>query len=97
MNSRSLDDVTEPSTPSHLLVGYRILSLPDVSSSDDAGDDYFLEKLTRRAIHFVKTLEKFWKQWKLEYLQKLREFHHTFQLQEATSSYSSSWRSSDSV
>ena len=87
-----------PQTPSsHLLIGYRILSLPDESLSDDAGDDYSPEKLTPRATHFAKTLEKFWKQWKPEYLQKLREFYHTFQLQEAASTLHPAWRGSDSV
>ena len=50
LNSRPLtsvyaDDVTEPLTPSHLLVGYRVLSLPDASVLEDASDDYSPEKL----------------------------------------------------
>ena len=72
-------DVTEPLTPSHLLVGYRILTLPDASVPAETDDDYTPENLTRRAAHLAKTLERFWKRWKREYLLELREFHRTSQ------------------
>ena len=36
--------------------------------------------------HLAKSLENFWKRWKLEYLQELREFHRTGQQGECTSS-----------
>ena len=42
---------------------------------ENVGDDYSPEKLTRRANHIAKSLERFWKWWKLEYLLELREFH----------------------
>lgn len=82
LNSRPLTyvydgDVTEALTPSHLLTGHRILTLPDASLPDEADEDYTPENLTRRAAHLVKTLEKFWKRWKREYLLELREFHRT--------------------
>ena len=84
LNSRPLtyvyaDDVTEPLTPSHLLTGYRILTLPDASVPADTDDDYSPENLTRRAAHLAKTLERFWKRWKREYLLELRESHRTCQ------------------
>lgn len=90
LNSRPLTyiyagDVTEPLTPSHLLVGYRILSLPDAAVLEDTSDDYTPEKLTRRANHLARTLERFWKRWKLEYLAELREFHRNCQQGDATS------------
>lgn len=90
LNSRPLTyvyagDVTEPLTPSHLLVGYRILSLPDAPVLEDASDNYSPEKLKRRANHLAKTLERFWKRWKLEYLLELREFHRTSQQGEIAS------------
>ena len=89
LNSRPLTyvyagDVTEPLTPSHLLVGFRTLSLPDAPVPEDTDDDFTPEKLTRRAAHLAVTLEKFWKRWKLEYLQELREFHRTYQQGGAT-------------
>ena len=82
LNSRPLTyvydgDVTEPLTPSHLLVGFRILTLPDATVPVGVDDDYTPENLTRRATHLAKTLEKFWKRWKREYLLELREFHRT--------------------
>ena len=80
LNSRPLtyvydSDITEPLTPSHLLVGYRILTLPDPSSLEDPADDYSREKLTRRAAHLNQALNKFWRRWKREYLLELRELH----------------------
>ncbi len=80
LNSRPLtyvssEDVEEPLTPSHLLVGYRILTLPDPSVPDDP--DYSPENVTRRMSHLAKTLGNFWKRWKKEYLLELREFHRT--------------------
>lgn len=62
LNSRPLtyvssEDTNEPLTPSHLLVGFRILTLPDPSTSTDS--DYTSENLTRRMSHLAKTLERF--------------------------------------
>ena len=81
-----LDDITEPLTPSHLLVGYRIRTLPDDTVPPDADDDYTPGSLTRRAAHLAKTLRKFWRRWKREYLQELREFHRASQRRESSSS-----------
>ncbi len=89
LNSRPLtyiysDDVTEALTPSHLLVGYRILSLPDATEHETHDEDYSPENLTRRASHLARTLDTFWKRWKQEYLLELREFHRTRQQRGAT-------------
>lgn len=78
LNSRPLaylssEDVEEPLTPSHLLVGYRILTLPDPTIPDDP--DYSPEGMTRRMSHLSRVLKHFWNRWKKEYLLELREFH----------------------
>lgn len=78
LNSRPLtyissEDAEEPLTPSHLLVGYRILTLPDPSIPDNS--DYSPENLTCRASRLSKVLQHFWNRWKREYLLELREFH----------------------
>ena len=80
LNSRPLtyvssEDVEEPLTPSHLLVGYRILTLPDLTIPDDP--DFSSQGLTRRMSHLSRTLQHFWNRWKKEYLLELREFHRT--------------------
>ena len=35
------------------------------------------EKLTRRMSHLTTLKKRFWKKWKLEYLQELREHHRS--------------------
>ncbi len=82
LNSRPLsyvstDDLAEPLTPSHLILGYRVLSLPDPSLGDDRDPEYSEsgQELSRRMRHLMKTSEKFWRRWRREYLVELREFH----------------------
>ena len=70
----STDDLKEPLTPSHLLLGYRVLSLPDPPLSDDPDYIESVNDLSRRMKHLLKTSDKFWKCWKKEYF---REFHRT--------------------
>ena len=66
-------------TPSHLLLGYRVLSLPDPTLSNDPDYGESANDLGRRMKHLLKTSEKFWKRWKKECLLELREFHRTYQ------------------
>ena len=85
INSRPLsylssDDVEEPMTPSHILVGRRILNLPDnLTHYEEDGDEDFEitdEALQRRAKHLCSVLNHFWKRWREEYLLELRDAHH---------------------
>ena len=75
----SSDDVEEPLTPSHLLVGHRILNLPDhLNYHEEDGDEEFQitdETLQRRAKHLSSVLNHFWKRWSKEYLLELRDAH----------------------
>ena len=82
LNSRPLtylapDDLDEPLTPSHLLTGRRILSLPDLPIGNE--EDYLpqpsQDELTRRMNHLNRILEHFWTRWKREYLLELRNAH----------------------
>ena len=80
INSRPLtflnsSDTEEPLTPSHLLVGRRLLSLPDNLTCLTPEDEDFEvtgELLRRRAKHLNSVLNHFWKRWSKEYLLELR-------------------------
>jgi hypothetical protein len=82
INSRPLtflnsDDTEEPLTPSRLLVGRRILSLPDNLTYFAEDEDFQLtsESLNRRAKDLNGVLNHFWKRWSKEYLLELRDAH----------------------
>lgn len=68
-------EVTEkPLTPSHLVIGRRLNTLPDRTELSD--DEDCASKLQRKARHLSKLIEHFQKRWTKEYLIGLREFHH---------------------
>ena len=84
INSRPIsyldsDDVEEPLTPSHLLVGRRLLTLPDnLTHYEEADDEEFEvtdEAMQRRARHLNSVLNHFWRRWSKEYLLELRDAH----------------------
>ena len=83
LNSRPLsyvstEDLEEPLTPSHLLMGRRVLSLPDPSYVHPEDDDWHSaskESLSNRVRHLSMTMQHFWKRWRGEYLLQLRECH----------------------
>ncbi len=84
INSRPLSyvsstDCEEPLTPSHLIVGRRLLSLPDhLGCASEPGDEDFevdANQLTKRVKHMAAVLNHFWKRWRSEYLNELRESH----------------------
>ena len=85
LNSRPLsyvaeDDTEEPLTPSHLMTGHRVLSLPDPTACGEKEDPDFQltsENLPGRMKHLTAIKEKFWRRWKQEYLQELREQHRS--------------------
>ncbi|XP_046857876.1 uncharacterized protein LOC124451299 [Xenia sp. Carnegie-2017] len=77
LNSRPLtytyDEVgSEPLTPSHLVTGRRLLSMPDDVSGEEESDEGYCKKryqyLSKKKIHF-------WNRWRKVYLVDLREFH----------------------
>jgi hypothetical protein len=77
--SADIDD-EEALTPSHLLNGRRITSLPheNVDDEDINDPDYGnLTEMTRRARRQALLLQHFRNRWKTEYLTSLREFHKT--------------------
>lgn len=94
INSRPLsylssDDVEEPLTPSHLIVGRRILNLPDhLSYMCDLEDSEFTldsNQATNRVKHLNNILNHFWNRWRREYLSELREVHSNIARKQPTS------------
>lgn len=84
INSRPLSyisssDYEEPLTPSHLVVSRRLLNLPDylghVCSPGDEDFEVNASQLTKRVKHLASVLNHFWKRWRSEYLNELRESH----------------------
>lgn len=73
----SSEDYEEPLTPSHLLCGHRIMSLPDNRSSEaeDSDADFQPQDLDRRMRHLSNVIYHFWKRWRKEYLLELRNSH----------------------
>ena len=62
-------------TPSHLIYGRRINSLPDaVVEPDDVREE---PNCSARFKYLSSTLAHFWGRWRKEYLANLREFHKT--------------------
>ena len=82
LNSRPLsyiseDDQKEALTSSHLVTGHRVLSLPGLATTDEDEEEFTptQDKLTARMKHLRELKAKFWRRWKVEYLQELREQH----------------------
>ena len=66
----SSEDYEEPLTPSHLLCGHRIMSLPDNRSSEaeDSDTDVQPQDLDWRMRHLSNVINHFWKRWRKKYL-----------------------------
>ena len=68
----SSDDLEEPVTPSHLMTGRRLLSIPDESlvAEEEISE---VSLLTRRQRYLLLLLSHFWISWDREYVVELRE------------------------
>ena len=71
------EDLDELLTPSHLIVGCRILSSPDhIGYMCDLEDEEFTTdsvQLSRRVKHLNNTLNHFWNRWRTDYLNESGE------------------------
>ena len=83
INSRPLSfvssrDLEEPLTPSHLLVGRRLLNIPDYTPNrPEVDEDYIAtpETLSKRVQFLRRMVDGFWDRWRKEYLMELRSAH----------------------
>ena len=81
LNSRPLtyvyaEDVEEPLImPSHLLIGRRLLTLPDTEQRGE-GQSSTQETITKRARYQRTLADHFWTRWHKEYLLSLWKQHH---------------------
>ena len=73
----STNDIEEPLTPSHLMIGRRLMSLPDYLDSCHGYEEFEATHnvLTTRATYLNTTMDRFWVRWRKEYLVELRESH----------------------
>ena len=64
-------------TPSHFLIGRRVLSIPYGAGIDKNDPEFDVSPvdLTRRMSHLNGLLNQFWKRWKSEYLLELQDCH----------------------
>ena len=72
----SSEDLEEPLTPSHLIVGRRLSTLPEIDSPADADFRISPGDLSRRARHLDTILTQFCKRWRAQYLLELRNAHN---------------------
>ena len=59
-------------TPSHLIYGRRIKSLPDKNTEDEPENE---SNCSKRFRHLTLRLLHFWNRWRKQYLTDLRELH----------------------
>lgn len=80
LNSRpisylSSENIEEPLTPSHLLIGRRVITLPDVvftcEENPDFKDTDTRLNLNRRTRYLSQVMVTVWKRWRSEYLTAL--------------------------
>ena len=76
LNSRPLtymypDELEEPLTPSHLIRGRRMLSLPDTNTRGMVNPTSTQETVSRRARYLQTLMNHFWNQWRRDYLPAL--------------------------
>ena len=71
----STEDLEEPLTPGHLIIGRRISGLPEVDCPQDEDFGISQSDLSKRARHLNTILSHFWKRWRAEYLLELRNAH----------------------
>ena len=73
----STEDLEEPLTPSHLIIGRRLLSLPGVTPMKPEDPGYLVQSsqadLSRTMQHLNNILKHLWTRWRREYLTGLRE------------------------
>lgn len=75
--STDIDDM-EPLTPSHLLYGRNMKSLPYPRTELDESTKTITlnnSSLVKRKMRLCEIIQHFWKRWKNDYLTSLREFH----------------------
>ena len=73
------DERVEPLTPSHLITGKRIISLPSIVEEDEHPEIVSGELLNKRLTYVNTLLKHYWNRSAKEYLLSLREYHRCTQ------------------
>ena len=80
LNSRPLtytyvDDIEESLTPTHLVIGRRLLMLSNDRVREEEEEFGSHATINKRAVYVATKIQHFWHRWNREYLADLREFH----------------------
>ena len=86
LNSRPLtyistEETMEPLTPSHLITGQRLLTLPKLGTYKGSSEDSEFQPnpscqdLNKRLVYLNRVVDQFWTRWRREYLVSLRDSH----------------------
>ena len=79
--SEQMEDIL---TPSHIIMGRRILNLPDFNEKCQEDSIIDQQMLTRRMKYLSTLLKDYWHIWSKDYLTSLQEFHCNRTMRENT-------------
>ena len=79
LNSRPLtylysNELEEPLTPSQLVIGKRLLNMPEYTSEEEDFSNETPNDARKREQYLSKVMAHYWRRWKREYLVDLREY-----------------------
>ena len=79
LNSRPLtylysNELEQPLTPSHLVIGKRLLSMPECNSEEEDFSNETPNDARKREQYLSKLMAHYWRRWKREYLAGLQEY-----------------------
>ena len=69
-----LNELEEPLTPSHLVIGKRLLSIPGYNSEEEKFSNETPYDARKREQYLSRVMTHYWRRWRRAYLVDLREY-----------------------